>query len=91
MAALAVVAAPGAHELALRWGARPDADSYRVEIVSAELQTLATFGPVRVPSFTLARGAVAGAAPGAEAWCRIVALRAGAPVGESEPLPIKLP
>jgi hypothetical protein len=88
---LAVVAEPGAKGLVLRWGARADADAYRVEIVSAELQPLATFGPVRAPSFTLARGAVAGAAPGAEAWCRIVALHAGAPVGESEPLPIRLP
>jgi hypothetical protein len=90
-APLAVVAEPGAKELALRWGARPGADSYRVEIVSAELTPLATFGPVSTPSFTLARGAVAGAAPGAEAWCRIVALRAGATVAESEPLGIKLP
>jgi hypothetical protein len=88
---LAVVAQMRATTLMLGWGVEPQADSYRIEIFSAELRTLATFGPVRSPSFTLARGAVAGAASGAEVYCRIVALRAGAPVGESEPLAIRLP
>jgi hypothetical protein len=88
---LAVVAQLRATTLLLGWGVEPQADSYRVEIVSAELRTLATFGPLQQPSFTLERGAVAGAASGAEVYCRIVALRAGATVGESEPLPIRLP
>jgi hypothetical protein len=88
---LALVAEPGTKALALRWVAWAGADGYRVEIVSVDLQPLATFGPVRGTSFTLVPGAVGGAPTGTDAWCRIIALRAGAAVGESEPLPIHLP
>jgi len=70
---------------------RADADGYVVEILSPELEKLASFGPLTEPGHVLRRGAVPGRAAGTEVYCRVLALRAGATVGESEMKSITLP
>lgn len=77
--------------LDLHWVPAAGADAYRLELLSAELDPLETFGPLREPRFSLARGVLQTPASGAEVYARVVALHAGAPLAESELATIRLP
>jgi hypothetical protein len=82
---------PAAAGVALSWGAHPGADRYVVEIISAELEPLASFGPLTTPAFTLARGAVVSRASGTIVYCRVAAKHGSVTLAESELATLRLP
>lgn len=92
-AALTVAAEPAraGAGLVLRWGLWPGADAYTVEIVAADLTTIASFDAGANASFTLAPGAVAGHAAGESVYCRVSAKHLGATISTSEPAEIVMP
>ena len=80
-----------AANVALGWNEVAGADAYTVELLSADLTRIASFGPLARPAFTLAHGAVTALPAGTSVYCRVVARRAGVIVAESELVSLPLP
>lgn len=79
-----LASAPADGGLELTWREDPRATEYRVEVSDARGVVLATLGPLPESHLLLATAQVPGAASGDSVACRVLALRSGELLAESE-------
>lgn len=84
-------AAPERGHVTLEWKAASGAEDYRIELLTEELDPLATFGPVAATRYDLGAGAASGVRSGTRALVRVIALRDGQAIAESAMQPLVLP